>query len=112
MLIWKGWGIIIVPICGLSLFLTVYLVNSLTSDDRYFIKHNWPFALAMMIAGILTFIAGKKLPRKERHLIDQQTGQKVVLATTHSFFFIPLVYWGHLLFVLGTACYLLFHVMK
>lgn len=102
MIIWSGLGFL-VPIVAIACFLITQIVtNSLLNDDRYYTEHGFPKLIAFWIAAVLLFLIGSALSRKqERVLVDKKTGEDVILRPSHTFLFIPIVYWAPVLFVLG-----------
>ena len=61
---------------------------------------------AMFIpAGVMTWYLGKWMNRGSiRQLVDPQTGQTVTLRNDHSFFFVPVQWWGVLIVVVSIFC--------
>ena len=86
-IIWKGRGILIVPI------LFVGLLFGLAIDTT------WAVALGLGMACVAIWHLGKKWndDSNGRIVIDEQTGRRILLKKTHSLFFIPMQYWGLIL---------------
>jgi hypothetical protein len=90
MIIWSGWGFLVLVI-GLACFiLTEMSVGSLMQDDRYFRAHGWPKFVAGAVAAVLTWFIGRALNRA-------RPGR----GGSHSLFFIPMEYWAVLFLALG-----------
>jgi hypothetical protein len=71
-------------------------------DPKAFMASNGPFGWTVIISGILCGIVGFLLRRRRpRVLLDMQTGKKIEVWPTHSFFFIPLMFWCPLLIAWG-----------
>lgn len=102
MVIWNGWGILVgVFIFGCALVAQM-LTIAFSGGDLYWEEHKWPFGVAMIVAGALSWFVGRFLAgRKARTLVDVETGEEVVFEPEHSLFFIRMHYWGPILFVLG-----------
>ncbi len=92
MIIWSGYGFL----AALIPFAFFFLASALTSRSGAAISgttHNWPGAIALLLAAVAVWILGTRLNSTPgRALIDPQTGQSVRLRRTHSLFFIPMQY--------------------
>lgn len=107
MIIWSGWGILVVPLVAVSVGILAAVAGAAG-------MHNIVGMVAGLVAAApLTWLLGRKLngPDASRTLVDPQTGQTVVLQRRHSLFFIPVQYWsivciilaGVILFILMSA---------
>jgi hypothetical protein len=93
LLIWRGWGILglLIPILALGLGMMVAEAvapsNAAVTGIVVFI---------FCLAGAATvWVVGERLnSRPGRLLVDPATGEKVVLRSTHSLFWIPLQWWA------------------
>lgn len=102
MIIWKGWGILLIVIGVAALLLTEVVIEALLGNPAYFQDHTWPMAAAVLIAAGAVWVLGNRLNGGTgRTLVDQETGEQVVLRGDHSFFFIKLQYWAPILAVLA-----------
>jgi cytochrome b561 len=105
MVIWRGLGIIVVIVAVGTLALTEYAVNAMSGDSRYYQTHEWPKLIGVFLAGLLVLVIGRylnnKSEREAKVVIDEETGEKVVLKVEHSLFFINVKYWGYIIFALG-----------
>jgi hypothetical protein len=108
MIIWKGWGFLVAVFAfGASLAMEL-ITESITKNDDFYQQEAWPLALALVIAGIVTWFAGKALhARGARTVIDKATGQELTIGGSHSFFFVPMHYWGVLLIALAPLPFVL-----
>ena len=96
MLIWKGNGFlaIIIPV---MIFIPVSIIcfsiaGSRGSDD---VITGIIVAISLALSSFATWKVGKKLNGgKGKILIDPDTGEKVLLKSEHSFWFINVEYWG------------------
>ena len=104
MIIWRGFGILVPVIAFAALILGQSLQGGDTTEnmtlDQVFLWRSLPLA----IAGVAIWFLGKKFNRKtEMKLEDPETKQPVIISKGggHSFFFIPMEFWGLILFVLA-----------
>jgi hypothetical protein len=108
MIIWRGWGFLVaVFIFGASLAMEL-VTEWMMGDDDFYQKEAWPLALAFVVAGVVTWFVGKWLnTRGGRVVIDEATGQKLTIGSSHTFFFIPMHYWGVVLIALAALPFVL-----
>ncbi|SDY20809.1 hypothetical protein SAMN05421736_101663 [Evansella caseinilytica] len=89
MIIWRGWGILNLII----LILVAFLVHTVV--PRGLVNDKVLNAFVFIISGIIIWYAGKALNAKaNRVMVDQETGEQYRMGNQHSFFFIPMQYWG------------------
>jgi len=93
MVIWNGLGFLVAIIALGSLWAVQALTGTIYGDEAYYQAHTWPKLAGFGLAGVLTSGIGYALNKLRR-----ETG-----AGTHSFFFIPMDYWGPILFLLGVV---------
>lgn len=94
MLVWTGRGILVVIV---PLFCNLVLANAL------------PYAIAeygivagFCIGGAFCWFMGNKWNNAESQtFVDKETGEEVVFKPDHSFFWIPMQYWGGILVAVG-----------
>jgi len=104
-IIWRGWGILILPIA----FACVIVGGMIGAGLRDLgLTANWAGALGALIAtavgagGIWIIAQMITNSRPPRRFIDQQTGQEIVVrADAGSLFFIPTRFWAFILGGLG-----------
>jgi hypothetical protein len=108
MIIWRGWGFLVaVFVFGVSLAMEL-ITESATGDREFYQRHAWPLALAFLIAGAITWFAGTALnARGARTVIDKATGREYTIDGRHSFFFVPMQYWGIVLIALAALPFVL-----
>jgi hypothetical protein len=101
-LIWSGFGFLVfVFTFGCSLAANL-LANAIIGDKAYWETHRWPLALALFVSAALCWFVGRFFHnRKAQVLLDPKTGKEVVLRRSHTFFFVPMMWWGPLLVVFG-----------
>lgn len=90
MIIWSGLGFLVAVIAFGCLVASEFAVESIFQDDQYYQTHGWPKLLALLVAGIIVWLLGRRLKGGEAR---NRAG--------HSLFFIPFEYWGPILIVLG-----------
>lgn len=99
MIIWNGWGVVVIGI-GFVAVLAGSLVGNVLGLGRE------TMAIAtlgfLVPAGVVTWFVGKRMNRStERELVDQATGERVIVNNTHSLFFIRVEWWGLIMAVAG-----------
>ena len=106
MIIWQGFGFlaVIIPIVG---YVLAALSVQAIAGPGYLAHHSWPGALGTLIGAGFIWVLGTKLERPPRTLIDQQTGETVVLRKRHTLFFIPMRYLGIVFTVVAIGMFFL-----
>jgi hypothetical protein len=107
-IVWHGKGfLVLVFVFGFSLAANC-LCNAMTGSGVYWSAHKWPFAISLFASGSTCWLVGRYLhSRKARLLIDPKTGEKIVLRYSHSFFYIPMMWWGPVLVGFGVIALLM-----
>jgi hypothetical protein len=96
MIIWRGFGILVVLITALALVLMQWFGNTLPGG--YSAYRQWLFPIGLLLAAAITWPLGRYLNGQPgRVLVDPQTGQQVTLRREHSLFFIRMEYWAAVL---------------
>lgn len=102
MIIWSGWGILVVPItllAGGTVFAVIAALLTAAGLERL---SGFGLAAGLLAAAAANWWAGRRLNGGTgRVLLDPATGQHVVLRRTHSLFFIPMQWWAVPLAVAG-----------
>lgn len=89
MIIWSGWGILVIFIgLGMSAIMD-WVMGSLFGYQA-----RWMSALGYTIGGGIIWFLGNKLNRGQRTFIDKETGKEFNIRPKNSLFFIPFQYWG------------------
>ena len=106
MLIWKGWGLLVIVFAIGSMAIGQLLqggdVASTLSASQVFLWRSVP----LMLAAIPVWILGRKKNTKtEKILVDPETGENVTLVSGggHELFFLPMEYWAPILVVLALS---------
>ncbi len=103
-LIWRGWGILVIPIVAAAFFISIALTAVLRSAG---LPVHWAAALSTaassVLAGLSLWFIAKGLSGKVvRRLVDPATGKDVLFRrSAGSLFFIPTKYWAFIVPVLG-----------
>jgi hypothetical protein len=94
MFVWRGWGVLVPLIIFLS-SLTANGVSILAGGKGYWETHGWPLAGALVVAGGLIRAVDSYLFNKPaRTLVDEKTGERLLLVHKNDLFFIPMKWWG------------------
>jgi hypothetical protein len=96
MVIWSGWGFVIVVLAFASLVFTEIGVERVYGDSDYYQAHGWPKMLALLIAAAVSIPLGRLMNHgADRDLIDPETMKRVVVtaAPRHTLFFLPVQHW-------------------
>jgi hypothetical protein len=107
MIIWSGHGYLVaIFVFGASLLME-FGTEAAFNDKNFYQREAWPLALALIIAGALSFFIGLKLNSSgQRRLLDPETNEEVVVATgNHSLFFLKMHWWGPILFVVAVIVF-------
>jgi hypothetical protein len=104
-LVWRGWGIVVVGIAVLWLGVAIVLGEAIHADKA---GGAAIFGLCLVPAGAMTWFVGRRMNRDAtRILLDPATGEQVVVRRDHSLFFVPVEWWGPILAVLGIGLFLI-----
>lgn len=101
MIIWSGFGFLVVVIVIASTFLAQIITRAITGNDQFFDQSSIPFDIAMFFSSAVIYFLGKWLnTRKAKTYIDKETGKEIILKRNHSLFFIKMEYWGIIIIVI------------
>jgi hypothetical protein len=93
MFIWRGAGIL-VPVIAFACSLIGELLTRNLGGNEYWDTHSYPLSMALLVAGGLIWATDSYLFRHPgRILRDEQTGERVLLAPKHDFFFMRMRWW-------------------
>jgi hypothetical protein len=99
--VWRGKGYL-VPAIVFFVGLALNLATNLMWGEAYWDNHAWPVGCEFILSGGLIWVVERQLAKQAgRVLIDEQTGQRVVLSSNHQFFWIPMKWWGVILVGIG-----------
>ncbi|AIQ11422.1 hypothetical protein [Paenibacillus durus] len=100
MIIWKGWGILVLPIVVAAIFLSNFALGLFVSVDS--LAENAILGLGLVLSAVPIWFIGKLLNnRSQRVMIDKETGQEFMVGNVHSFFFIRMEYCSFVAAVFG-----------
>jgi len=103
-IIWRGRGALVVGFAILCVLATTLLGTLVSGHSFGGHVANVATGLGLVIAAIPVWVLGRRwnAPQPDRVLVDQQTGQQVVLKwkPRHTLYYIPMQYWS---FVLAAA---------
>lgn len=88
MIIWRGWGILVLIITFGCSLVAQLLANEVSGTPQYWETHAWPLGTALTSAGAIVWGIGVLLARRPTPPV-------------HDFFFVPMRYWGVLLGAIG-----------
>ena len=102
MIIWQGLGFLVFVIV-FTCSLIANLISNATVGKGYYDGHKWPFALSLIVSAAICWSLGDYLRRRsDRTVIDKKTGREFVInQSRHTMFFIPMHWWGAILFIAG-----------
>ncbi|MDJ0814055.1 MAG: hypothetical protein QNJ23_10010 [Woeseiaceae bacterium] len=94
LIVWRGLGWLVPVIVMAALILSQASVDAVYGDGFY-TANAWPkqaaFVAAALAVGVLGFFLNYKL---RKVLINEETGEAVGKAPSHTLFFIPVEYWA------------------
>ncbi|MEY9213317.1 hypothetical protein NI17_001370 [Thermobifida halotolerans] len=98
MIIWRGWGILVVLMAAIPAVLGAVSVQALLGEAMAPLGAG----IGLVVGGVASFLVGQRLnaPVQGYH---PATGQPVLYKNRHTLFFIPMQYCGVLLLVLGAV---------
>ena len=86
-IVWSGRGFL-----SIIVFFAVFFLSASVLPKEL---SNYTFICSAFISGLFSWYFGKKWNSEdEKIVIDEKTGQKLILKNTHELFWIPLQYWG------------------
>jgi len=95
--IWHGWGLVVLPVFTLPLLAVQLVVNGVFGSG-YYSTHHWTICVASLLSSAALWITGRQLEkyrdRTNRVLVDEKTGERIVLKSRDALFFIPVKYWA------------------
>ncbi|TPG41470.1 hypothetical protein EAH89_28715 [Roseomonas nepalensis] len=96
MIIWRGWGILTIPIVALTGGLVVAILHNLMAGTgRY---AGLALTAGLLTAAAVNWFVGRRLNRMPvRELLDPATGERVIVRRSHDLFFVPMQWWSLLL---------------
>ncbi|WP_419806393.1 hypothetical protein [Terriglobus sp.] len=105
MIVWSGLGFLGALIPFVTAILAVFAANAALGRG-YGAMHMWPMALGVLIGAGLVYLLSVRLDKPGRLLIDPATGQRVVMKSRHTLFWIPLQWIALIAAVVGLLLFL------
>lgn len=106
MIIWRGSGVLVIGVVFLVSLVTNAVFDAICGKGFYD-THTWAAGIAVMISGPINWFIGKRFDaRGGKTVIDQQSGKVITLDKPH-LFFLPLRFWGPILFVVGAVVFVM-----
>ena len=101
-MIWSGLGFL-VAVITFGCCLIANLVLDAQFGNGFYSSHLWAVGGALLIGGIFSSGIGFILKgRSDRFVVDEETGERLVINNSnHTFFFIPMHWAGVLIAVIG-----------
>lgn len=108
MIVWKGWGILVLPIVALFGLLSRGITVELLHVPEQSLQSNIAFAISFFFSAIIVWFLGRRFNHKSdgRIMVDKETGEEFKMGTRHSFFFIKMEYWAFILPVIGVIYFI------
>lgn len=104
MVIWSGLGFLVAVITFGSCLLANFVLDA-QFGEGYYSSHVWAVGAALLMGGIISSGIGFLLKgRSDRFVVDEATGERMVINnSSHSFFFIPMHWAGIVVAVIGVG---------
>ena len=106
-LLWRGWGFLVIVFVVASLIATVFLVDNVFGHGTFTARSVWP-GLAIGVGGLMSVVMGRRLngdpvPYLARDVVEGQPFRPRVpfFFARHNLIFIPMEAWGILLILFG-----------
>lgn len=95
MIVWRGIGIL-APIIPVAMWVFLpELVKTVFGQEAFSSSYSWVSSISILLGAVAVWFWGRHVNTKNiRILIDEQTGQQIVLKPNHSLFFINMEYWA------------------
>lgn len=104
-MIYNGLGFFVAVITFGSCLAANFLLDQ-QFGEGYYSSNLWAMGIALFIGGVISSVLGFLLKqRTDRIVVDEQTGERLVInLSRHSFFFIPMHWAGIVIALLGLGC--------
>jgi hypothetical protein len=109
MLIWQGRGVAVFVFAFFGVLLAGVLALAVLGESFYRNESQTWIGIGLVLGGALCLWFGRRWndPANDRSLVDPQTGEQVVLRNRHTFWFLPMEWWGMAGILLGVALFIL-----
>jgi len=102
MIIWRGKGGLVALITFVCALVTNAAVDQF-GGKGYWDVHRWTFGLALILSALLVFVLSRMIDTSERVLLDERTGERLLVSPKHDLFWIPVKWWPAILGVIGAS---------
>ena len=91
---WRGLGWL-VPVIVLGVMILTQLAVDAFYGDGFYTANTWPKSAAVILAALSIGLLGFYLNHVKRgSLVDEETGEALGKAPSHTLFFVPIEYWA------------------
>ncbi len=106
MIVWRGWGILVIIIAALFQALVQLVIGMLNIGADGTMTGKIFTMAGFLAAALVIWQLGKYLNRSEGNVyIDKETGEEVIINRQHSLFGIKMEYWAFILPVIGVIAF-------
>ena len=107
MVIWTGLGFLAGVITFGSCLLFNFVLDS-QFGEGYYSSHLWAVGAALVVGGFISSAIGFALKgRSDRFVVDEETGERLVINnSSHTFFFIPMHWAGVVIMAIGIGLFI------
>jgi len=97
MIVWRGWGILVIVIAALSQGLVQLIGQSLDLQENILVL------IGFLLAAPIIWWLGKRFnqPKEQVYIVNKETGVAVEYTPQHSLFWIKMEYWAIILPAIG-----------
>ena len=104
MIFWSGRGYVVALIAFAFLLASEFMTQTYFGDPTYYQRSGWPKLAAFWVAGAWVWWLGIRWKDKGvRTVIDKETRKEFEIGRKDSLFFVPIQFWGPILFALGVV---------
>lgn len=101
LIVWRGFGWLVPVVVFGALILSQLSVDAVYGEGFY-TANGWPKQLAFVVAALFVGFLGFFLNHTKRQILfDEETGEALGKAPSHSLFFIPIEYWAIIVLALA-----------
>ena len=102
MLVWQGWGILVVGIAFAMIVVVSAIWTAVFGQSSVNTNYSMILGIALLLSAPIIYLLGNRLEaRPGRTMVDKETGQEVVLRGANTLFFVRLKYWAWISAILG-----------
>lgn len=103
-MIWSGLGFLVGVITFGSCLLANYILDE-QFGEGFYSSNLWAVGAALFVGGTISACVGFVLKRRnDRYVIDEETGERLVInQSSHSFFFVPMHWAGVVVASIGVV---------